>query len=225
MVTKGRVDDIQCGERESSHVKERQMKIPPFESIYSEVEERVLGPWQRIRQRLLAPIAIVLSRLGISADMLSFASVLFGLGFFLMARTQFAIAFWLLIASVICDGLDGVEARLKGTNTARGSFTDVFCDQLVVAFSVGGMVWKGLIDPVLAIIFVYIYTALVTFLVLHRLLDVSSWGIVRPSRMLLYAAIALYFFFDIDVLNYLLLIYLLAFPLLGISFWRLRKAL
>jgi phosphatidylglycerophosphate synthase len=219
------MDDIQCGERESSHVKERQMKIPPFESIYSEVEERVLGPWQRIRQRLLAPIAIVLSRLGISADMLSFASVLFGLGFFLMARTQFEIAFWLLIASVICDGLDGVEARLKETNTARGSFTDLFCDQLVVAFSVGGMVWKGLIDPVLAIIFVYIYTALVTFLLLHRLLDVSAWGIVRPSRMLLYAAIALYFFFDIDVLNYLLLIYLLAFPLLGISFWRLRKAL
>lgn len=225
MISKEHVDDIQCGERESSHVKERQMKIPPFESIYSEVEERILGPWQRIRQRLLAPIAMVLSRLGISADMLSFASVLFGVGFFLLAPSHFAIAFWLLVASVICDGLDGVEARLKGTNTARGSFTDAFCDQLVVAFSVAGMAWKGLIHPVLAIIFVYIYTALVTFLMLHRLLGVSSWGIVRPSRMLLYAAIALYFFFHIDVLNYLLLVYLLAFPLVGISFWRLRKAL
>ncbi len=201
------------------------MKIPPFGSIYSEVEERILGPWQRKRQRLLTPIAIVLSRLGISADMLSFASVFFGLGFFLLAPFQFAIAFWLLVASVICDGLDGVEARLKGATTARGSFTDMFCDQLVVAFSVAGMVWKGLIHPVLAIIFVYVYTALVTFLVLHRLLQVSSWGIVRPSRMLLYAAIALYFFFDINVLNYLLFAYLLALPLLSISFWRLRRAL
>jgi len=201
------------------------MKIPPFGSIYSEVEERILGPWQRKRQRLLTPIAIVLSRLGISADMLSFASVFFGLGFFLLAPFQFAIAFWLLVASVICDGLDGVEARLKGATTARGSFIDMFCDQLVVAFSVAGMVWKGLIHPVLAIIFVYVYTALVTFLVLHRLLQVSSWGIVRPSRMLLYAAIALYFFFHINVLNYLLFVYLLALPLLSISFWRLRRAL
>lgn len=201
------------------------MKIPPFGSIYSEVEERILGPWQRKRQRLLTPIAILLSRLGVSADMLSFASVFFGLGFFLLAPFQFAIAFWLLVASVICDGLDGVEARLKGTTTARGSFTDMFCDQLVVAFSVAGMVWKGLIHPVLAIIFVYVYTALVTFLVLHRLLQVSSWGIVRPSRMLLYAAIALYFFFHINVLNYLLFVYLLALPLLSISFWRLRRAL
>jgi len=157
--------------------------------------------------------------------MLSFASVFFGLGFFLLAPFQFAMAFWLLVASVICDGLDGVEARLKGTTTARGSFTDMFCDQLVVAFSVAGMVWKGLIHPVLAIIFVYVYTALVTFLVLHRLLQVSSWGIVRPSRMLLYAAIALYFFFQINVLNYLLFVYLLALPLLSISFWRLRRAL
>src|SRR5437660_150374 len=33
------------------------MKVPPFGSIYSEVEERILGPWQRIRQRLLTPIA------------------------------------------------------------------------------------------------------------------------------------------------------------------------
>jgi phosphatidylglycerophosphate synthase len=206
-------------------VKEQQMKIPPLGSIYSEVEERILGPWQRKRQRLLTPIAIVLSRLGISADMLSFASVFFGLGFFLLAPFQFAIAFWLLVASVICDGLDGVEARLKGATTPRGSFTDMFCDQLVVAFSVAGMVWKGLIQPVLAIIFVYVYTALVTFLVLHRLLQVSSWGIVRPSRMLLYAAIALYFFFHINVLNYLLFVYLLALLLLSISFWRLRRAL
>jgi phosphatidylglycerophosphate synthase len=201
------------------------MKKLPLESIYSDFEERFLGPWQKIRQRLLTPIALVLLRLGISADMLSFASVFFGLGFFLLAPFQFEIAFWLLIASVLCDGLDGVEARMKGATTMRGAITDMFCDQLVVALSVAGMAWKGLVHPVLAIIFVYVYTALVIFLLLHRLLAVSSLGIVRPSRFLLYAAIALYFFFHIDVLNYLLVFYLLALPLLGISFWRIRRAL
>lgn len=203
------------------------MKTPKeeFGSIYSEDEALVLGPWQKVRQRLLTPIAFVLSRLGVSADMLSFASVAFGIGFFLLAPFQFTLAFWLLIASIICDGLDGVEARLTGTNTERGAFTDMFCDGLVVAFSVAGMAWKGTIHPVLAILFVYVYTALVTFLVIHRLLGVTSHWIVRPSRMVLYAAIALYFFFNIDLLNYLLLTYLLAFPLLLLSFWRLRKAL
>jgi len=194
-------------------------------SIYSDVEELVLEPWQRMRQRFLSPIAFVLARLGISADMLSFASVVLGIGFFLYAPFQFTVAFWFLIASLVCDSLDGVEARLTGTNTMRGSFTDVFCDQLVVAFTVAGMAWKGLIQPALAVIFVSVYTSLVMFLVLHRLLRVSSFGIVRPSRMLLYAAIALYFFFHIDLLNYLLLVYLLTLPLVFLSFWRLRKAL
>lgn len=206
------------------------MKTPeeesaPLVSIYSEDEELVLGPWQRIRQRILSPIAFVLSRLGITPDMLSFASVGLGIGFFVLAPFQFTVAFWLLVASIIFDGLDGVEARMIGTNTERGAFTDMFCDGLVVAFSVAGMAWKGTIHPVLAILFVYVYTALVTFLVIHRLLRVTSHWIVRPSRMVLYAAIALYFFFNIDVLNYLLLTYLLAFPLLCLSFWRLRKAM
>ncbi|MDQ2904248.1 MAG: CDP-alcohol phosphatidyltransferase family protein [Chloroflexota bacterium] len=198
--------------------------LPPG-SIYSDEERRVLVPWQRVRQRLLGPIGFVLARLGLSADMLSYASVIFGLGFCLLAPFQFAVAFWLLIASIGCDGLDGVEARLTKTNTVRGAFTDMFCDQAVVAFSVAGLAWKGLIHPVLAILFVYVYTGLVTFLFLHQMLHVSSAGLVRPSRMLLYAAIALYFFFHINLLNPLLLLYILALPLLFLSFWRLRKAL
>jgi phosphatidylglycerophosphate synthase len=195
-----------------------------FGSIYSEDEERVLGPWQRIRQYFLTPIALILSRLGISPDMLSYTSVAFGIGFFLLAPFHFVVAFWLLVASIICDGLDGVEARLKRTNTARGSFTDMFCDQAVVAFSVAGMVWRGSINPILAILFVYVYTSLVIFLMLHRMFQVSSHWIVRPSRMLLYTAIGLDFFFSVNLLNLLLATYLLAFPMLALSFWRLRRA-
>ncbi len=196
-----------------------------FGSIYSEEEERVLGPWQRIRQRLLSPIAALLSYLGVSPDALSFSSVALGIGFFLLAPTNFTVAFWLLVISIVFDGLDGVEARLKGKSTPRGSFTDLFCDQAVVAFSVAGMAWKQVIHPVLAILFVYVYTALGIFLMLHQMLQASSRWIVRPSRMVLFIAIGLYFFFQIDVLNYLLLFYLLALPVLALSFWRIRRSL
>ena len=118
-----------------------------------------------------------------------------------------------------------MEARLKGKSTPRGSFTDLFCDQAVVAFSVAGMAWKQVIPPVLAILFVYVYTALGIFLMLHQMLQASSRWIVRPSRMVLFIAIGLYFFFQIDVLNYLLLFYLLALPVLALSFWRIRRSL
>jgi len=194
-------------------------------SIYSEEEERVLGPWQKVRQSVLTPIAAVLSWLGISPDMLSYTSVILGIAFCLLAHIDFMFAFWFLVASVICDGLDGVEARLTRNNTARGSFTDMFCDQAVVAFTVAGMAWKGSIHPVLAILFVYTYTAITIFLMLHQMLRISSRWIVRPSRMILYIAIGLYFIFRVDLLNPLLWVDLFAFPILVISFRRLRRAL
>jgi phosphatidylglycerophosphate synthase len=86
-------------------------------------------------------------------DLLSYTSVLLGLGFCLLAPFRFEVAFWLRVASVICDGLDGVEARLRHTNTARGSFTDVCCDVAAVDLSVAGVVWKGLVHPALAVLF------------------------------------------------------------------------
>ena len=224
MMTQEQADDIQARQPVPAPVPPPTPTLAPG-SIYSDEEVRWLGPWQRFRQATLGPVALVLSRLGLSANMLSIASVLCGLGFFLLATVQFDIAFWLLVASIVCDGLDGVEARLTKTNTARGAFTDTFCDQLVVALSVAGLAWKGLIHPVLGILFVYIYTALVTFLVLHKLQRVSSAWLVRPSRMLLYTAVGLYFFFSVNILNYLLMVYLLAFPLVFLSFWRLRKAM
>jgi phosphatidylglycerophosphate synthase len=196
-----------------------------FDSIYSDEERRLLGPWQRIRQRLLGPVALALSYLGISADLLSFTSVALGIAFCLLAPFYFDLAFWLLVGSVLCDGLDGVAARLKSDNTPRGAFTDMFCDQAVVAFSVAGMAWRGAIHPLLAVLFVYIYTTIVIFLMLHHLLHVPSRWIVRPSRMLLYAAIAVDYFFRFNLLNYLLTFYMLALPLLVLSFWRLRGAL
>jgi phosphatidylglycerophosphate synthase len=220
MITQERTDQQECEQAQG-----QPGPALPAGSMYSNEEVLVLGPWQRVRQRLLGPIAFVLSRLGMSADMLSYASVLFGLGFCLLAPFDFQIAFWLLVASVVCDGLDGVEARFTKTNSTRGSFTDLVCDIAVVALVVAGVAWNGLIHPALAVLFVYSCTALALFLVLHRLLRVSSAGILRPSRMVFFAAIGLYFFFRIDLLNALLLLYLPALPLLALSFQRVRRAL
>jgi len=225
MITQEQPERQQCKEDQSLSVEQQPPSVLPPGSIYSDEEVLILGPWQKMRQRILSPVAFALSRLGISANMLSYASVFFGLGFCLLAPLQFEVAFWLLVSSVVCDGLDGVEARFTHTNTTRGSFTDIFCDVTVVALGVAGVAWKGLIYPVLAVLFIYSYTALAIFLVLHRMLRVSSVGILRPSRMVFFAVIALYLFFHIDLLNVLLLLYLLALPLLLLSFWRLRKAL
>jgi phosphatidylglycerophosphate synthase len=195
------------------------------QSLYSESEGRFLYPWQRLRQTLLLPLAAALDTLHITPDMLSWASVVLGAGFFFLAHIRFAIAFWLLVGSVFLDGVDGVLARYHRTPSSKGSFTDAFCDEAVVALTVGGLVWQGAVNAVLGLVFVYIYTCLVTLLLIHQMLAVSSQGIIRPSRMLLYAFVGIYFFFGRNWLDYLLWFYLLAIPILGLSYWRIRRAL
>jgi phosphatidylglycerophosphate synthase len=196
-----------------------------FGTICSEEEERILSPLQGGRQRLLAPVTNVLIHLGITADMVSFASVGFACGFCLLAAHLFVAAFWLLVAAFICDGLDGVVARQTKTNTARGSFTDMFCDQSVVALSVAGLTWIGAIHPLLAILYVFMYAVSGFFLTMHFLLQVSARWFIRPGKTLFCIIIVVDFFLHINLLNYLLLAYLLTLPLLGLSFWRLRRAL
>ena len=208
--------------------REPQQAEPPqrrLRSIYSASEERFLYTWQRVRQTLFLPLAAALDRLHITPDMLSWASVMLGVGFFFVARLQFGIAFWLLVGSVFLDALDGVLARYRRASSSKGSFTDTFCDEAVVALTIGGLTWQGAINTVLGIIFVYIYTSLVTFLLIHQLLAVSSQGIIRPSRMLLYAFVGIYYFFAKNWLDDLLWVYLLTIPMLGLSYWRIRRAL
>jgi phosphatidylglycerophosphate synthase len=194
-------------------------------SIYSGSEERFLYAAQRVRQTLLLPLAAALDRLRITPDMLSWTSVILGVGFFFLARFRFGVAFWLLVGSVFLDALDGVLARYHRAPSSRGSFTDTFCDEAVVALTVGGLVWQGAVHAVLGIIFVYIYTSLVTFLLIHQLLDVPSRGVIRPSRMILYAFVGIYYFFGKNWLDGLLWVYLLTLPMLGLSYWRIRRAL
>lgn len=224
MVTQD-LPDRQAHEDRRESASDQPPPVLPHGSIYSDEEVRLLGPWQALRQRWLTPVAAMLARGRISANVLSYISVALGLGFCLLAPWHYELAFWLLAASVLCDGLDGVQARFTHTNTARGSFTDLGCDATVVALCAAGLAWKGLIHPALAILFVYTYTALALALLLHRLLRVSSRGILRPSRMLFFAVVALEFFTHMNLLNALLLLYLLAIPLLVVSFRRLRKAL
>ncbi len=213
------------GETKESDIQPIRAPQQRLQSIYSGSEERFLYTWQRARQTLLLPLAAVLDTLHITPDMLSWASVALGVAFFFVARLRFDIAFWLLVGSVFFDTLDGVLARYRRASSSKGAFTDTFCDIAVVALTVGGLVWQGAVNPILGIIFVYLYTVLVVFLLIHLLLAVSSKGIIRPSRMLLYAFVAIYYFFGKNWLDYLLWFYLIAIPMLGLSYWRIRRAL
>jgi phosphatidylglycerophosphate synthase len=191
-------------------------------SAYTIEEAKFLLPWQSIRQKLLHPFMRMFVLFRITPDTLSYGSVLFGLGFTLLASNNFTIAFWLLMLAIACDGLDGVLARYLGTASSSGSFTDAVCDQTVLALSIIGMIVKGVINPLLGVSFVFTYTTFMMLIILHALLKVPSHFIFRPSRNLFFITIGIYFFFGINVLNIFLALSLLTLPLVAVSFLRIK---
>lgn len=196
-----------------------------FKGMESQIETLFFAPLRQLRQNLFGSFTAFLARLGINANMISILSILPAIGFCLLVPEYFSIAFWLFIASLVLDGLDGVLARQTKTNSTSGAFTDTFCDLCTLALWVAGLVWRGTLNPVLAISFVYISTSIGLFFVFHSLFNVSTSWLVRPGKSFFCLALGLDFFFQVNLLNYLLAFYLLAIPCLALSFWRLKKVL
>jgi phosphatidylglycerophosphate synthase len=86
---------------------------------------------------LLAPVltrgARVLQRLGLSANAITLAGFVIGVSAALaIAQRAYALGSALLLASRLCDGLDGALARLTQP-TDRGAFLDIVLDFLFYA--------------------------------------------------------------------------------------------
>jgi len=196
-----------------------------FKGMESPVEAFVMAPLRELRQKLLGPFAAFLARCGVTADMLSFAALIPALGFCLLVSFNIALAFWLMAIALVCDGLDGVLARQAGTSSLGGAFTDTCCDLCVLTLLLAGLVWRGTINPVLALFFLFMYTFFGIFFILHYLLHVSTRWLLRPGKSLFCIVVIVDAVFHVHLLNALLAMYICTLPLLGISFWRLKKSL
>jgi phosphatidylglycerophosphate synthase len=196
-----------------------------FNSLESSLESLIMAPLRALRQRLLGPFAARLARCGVSADMLSFAALIPASGFCVFAPLNFALAFWLMVLALALDGLDGVLARQTHTSSLGGAFTDMCCDLSVLTLLLAGLVWRGTLNALLALFFLFIYTFFSMFFVLHHLLHVSTRWLIRPGKSLLCIVVTVDIAFHTHLLNTLLVLYFSTLPLLGISFWRIKKSL
>jgi len=87
--------------------------------------DRFILPIQSV---LLAPFARGLCRMGIRADQISIAGLVFGIcAFVALATGFFGPALGLIVLNRIADGLDGAVARQSGP-TDRGAFLDITLD-------------------------------------------------------------------------------------------------
>ena len=180
---------------------------------------------QQIRAKLLLPLLWTLKRLGVTANGLTFISLLFGL----TACAAIFYSQWLflvlILLHVLADGLDGPLARYAGTASSKGSFTDTMCDQIVVAASTAVLIYLHYIGPIVGGIYIFVYTIVIAFSMVRNALSIPYSWLIRP-RFIVYIWFAVEFYLLPGSLNYVVGFFSLLLILKMISgFFKIRQKL
>ncbi len=109
----------------------------------------------RVRWFLFRPLVVVLARLGVTANFVSYASPLAMLPFVFVAREHPWVGVACIASSILLDMNDGLVARYRGTASDKGKFVDMVCDNLSFTIFMVGLVNLGLIVPVAGVLLAY----------------------------------------------------------------------
>lgn len=201
---------------------------PPHGDCYSQGERAWMEYGQHLRAVALGPALRLLTRFRIGPDHVTVLSLLAGLAFAVAWPLGYRwSALFGLAMHVLLDGLDGPLARQQRVDSPRGSFTDSFCDQLVVSAVVIVLMIgpDPMLDVVSGGIFLVLYTAVLAISMVRNSLAIPYSWLVRP-RFFVYLAIPIELLFwpNLVVIVVIISNALLTIKLVS-GFFQLRKAI
>lgn len=194
---------------------------------YSAGERAWMEYGQQLRARWLGPWLKAMTSIRMTPDHLTLISLIFGVAFLpTWLRGNSWLAVVLLWLHVALDGLDGPLARYQNVASPRGSFTDSFCDQIVVsAVTIALMMKPPGISIVAGAMFLVVYVGVLAISMVRNTLQIPYSWLLRP-RLIVFALIPVQLLLATNVLEPLVWICnaVLAFKLMT-GFWKLRRKL
>ena len=100
------------------------------------------GNFRKGVDRVLDPVGVALSRIGISANALTGLGIIIaGIGSVLIGQGRLFLGFIFLILTGLPDALDGAVAKASGTSSVRGAFLDSVSDRVTDILLFCGIAW------------------------------------------------------------------------------------
>jgi len=194
-------------------------------NYFSESESNSMYKFQEFRNKIFLPISKLLMKVGLTANIISYIGLFVLIGFILNINSNPVSAVVFLALHVFIDAFDGPLARLMNQEGNSGAFTDMICDHTGMAVVVVTLIWANLVDPILASIYLYIYTMLIIFVVIRNQMKVPIKFVIR-TKYYLYALFALFAIWNLNFLDQgLLLFTVLMLPSLFSSYFVIKKSL
>jgi CDP-diacylglycerol--glycerol-3-phosphate 3-phosphatidyltransferase len=133
--------------------------VPPRSAAAEAAQTRLAGTvWQRselaqLAYRAFYSLGAALGRIGVTANALTYASLVFAAtSCIAAARGYFAAAAFALIVGGLCDALDGVVARTTGTVSRYGAVLDSTVDRVSDTLPLLGILVFHAHEPLFAFI-------------------------------------------------------------------------
>ncbi len=141
------------------------MKNNDFLNYFGEKEKDKLKKFADARTSFFSPILVVLTKLGCTSDMVSFASIMLMGGFiyFLPINVYYALLF--VAAHILLDGIDGSLARYQEKASNKGAMTDIGVDHAGIIIAVMATIYYGVLSGFWASLYILSYTVLVTLVI------------------------------------------------------------
>jgi len=176
-----------------------------YSDAWSPTERSLKYKMEKMKEYVLGPLASLLVKLGITASMISYLSGIFGILSAIYIFFDIKIAFFLLIFSLLLDGLDGTIARKENSIDTKGIFIDCFNDQITITATSMAFAGIGILSPPLAVLYSTTYPVLIIFSILRNRLKIPNKYVFRP-RLIIFLFFGLYVFTSINLLNEVVLI-------------------
>lgn len=171
-------------------------------------EEKIYNQLAQLRTVVFKPFNKILTALGVTADLLSYLAVLLMVVFAIVSQHNLKLGFWLIVARMLADVLDGPLARYQKTASDRGKFVDVLMDNLGFALFIIGVVMAGVLAGLPAITYLFATELVVVLMIIRfNLKHRSNWLFYASAGSFpynfVYASYLLYGLYAFGGSNYL----------------------
>ncbi|MBT3405637.1 CDP-alcohol phosphatidyltransferase family protein [Candidatus Woesearchaeota archaeon] len=171
---------------------------------WSPSERKIKAFFEFTKKVLFYPVVVLLVKLGVTANMVSYFSAFVGLVATVYLWYDLRIAAILLLVSLAIDGIDGSVARASKKKSLRGSITDCFCDQFAISATTIGFIALGLVDPVIGALYLVVYPTVIAFSIIRNIIKKPASYVLRP-RIIVFAVFWLYVITSLNIFNYVIL--------------------
>ncbi|MFQ5620343.1 MAG: CDP-alcohol phosphatidyltransferase family protein [Candidatus Nanoarchaeia archaeon] len=141
------------------------------------IEEKIYKDIAGMRQVVFKPLVLFLDKVGVTPNMMSYTGVLVMILFAYMLPIDLMVAFYLALIGFLIDLVDGPLARYQKVSSDKGKFIDMVCDSLVFTIFCVGLVYAGLANGLVAVVFVYV-------MLMDKLLRCIRNGVYYKSKWL-----------------------------------------